>query len=168
MAAIEGNPLAGLQEIPLPQAVSYMPATTGWVVVGVLLLALLIYLAWRAVKYWRANAYRREALAELAHVERRMRTAPGWESLEALPTLIKRTAIAATSRERVAALTGREWLRFLDRTLGGDSFSRGTGQLLTRIAYHDEEQFSVIPAPDVHELLRLTRRWIRRHDVADL
>lgn len=156
--ALEGNVLAGLQEIPLPPPVPYTPSTVGWLVVGVLLLAFVIGIAWRLARHWRANAYRREALAELEAIERE----PG-AVLQTLPALLKRTAIAATSRERVAALTGRKWLVFLDRTLGGESFSRGTGQLLTRIAYRDAAGLQAIPRRDLDELLRLARRWIRHH-----
>jgi hypothetical protein len=155
--AAAGNPLAGLQEIPLPDPISYAPATAGWIVVGALLLALLVYLAWRAAKRWRANAYRRAALAELATIEKTT-------SLGALPALLKRTAIAATSRDEVAGLSGQEWLRFLDRTLGGESFTRGHGQLLTRIAYRTQLQFDDIPRDDVAQLLQLSRRWIKHHD----
>lgn len=155
--AAAGNPLAGLQELPPPDPISYAPATAGWVVIGALLLALLIYLAWRAAKRWRANAYRRAALAELTAIEKTV-------AIGTLPALLKRTAMAATSREEVAGLNGQEWLRFLDRTLGGESFTRGHGQLLTRIAYRNQPQLDDIPRDDVVQLLQLSRRWIKHHD----
>lgn len=169
--AAEGNVLAGLQEIPLPAPVPYVPQTLGWLVVAVVLALLVAYVALRIVRHHRENAYRREALAELAALERALLRSARSEADErsitwsALPELLKRTAIAATSRDRVASLSGQEWLRFLDSTLGGDSFARGTGQLLTRIAYAPTDLAGRVPRKDLQELFRLSRRWIAHHHV---
>ena len=156
--AIAGDALAGLQELPLPAPVPYTPQTVGWVIVAIVLVALIALVIWRIVRHRRANAYRRAALAELADIERDATVAQ-------LPVLLKRTAIAATSREHVAALTGNDWLRFLDRTLHTDAFTQGTGRLLTRIAYSDEGQLQNIPRADLQQLMQLSRRWIRHHHV---
>ena len=83
----------------------------------------------------------------------------GWG---ALPQLLKRTAIAATSREQVASLTGDDWLRFLDRSLGGDEFNSGPGRLLTRIAYATSVPQD-ISRDQLESLIALSRRWIRHH-----
>jgi hypothetical protein len=160
--AAEQNALTGLQEIALPTPVPYVPHTIGWLVVALLLLALIGWIAWRARQRWLANAYRREAAAELASISSALR-ANRPEAIASLPELLKRTAIAATSRDKVAALTGPEWLAFLDRTLGGDAFTRGAGPWLTRIAYADRAQCTQIPGPDREELLKLARRWIEHH-----
>jgi Domain of unknown function (DUF4381) len=153
---IAGDALAGLQELPLPAPVPYTPQTVGWVVIAIVLVALVALVIWRVARHRRANAYRRAALAELAVIEREA-------TVFELPVLLKRTAMAATSREHVAALTGVDWLRFLDRTLNTDAFTRGTGRLLTRIAYYDEGQLQKIPPADLQQLLHLSRRWIRHH-----
>jgi hypothetical protein len=153
---VAGDALARLQELSLPAPVPYTPQTIGWVVVAIVLAALVALVIWRIVRHRRANAYRRAALAELAVIERDAAVAQ-------LPVLLKRTAMAATSREHVAALTGADWLRFLDRTLHTDAFTQGTGRLLTRIAYYDEGQLQNIPRADMQQLLQLSRRWIRHH-----
>ena len=190
--AIAGDALAGLQELPLPPPVSYVPQTIGWVIVAAVLGVIAALIVWRVVRHRRLNAYRREALAELELIERAaLEDAPhptsprfaeggvrgsapvpappsakrgevGWGAspIATLPALLKRTAIAATSRDHVATLTGDDWLRFLDRTLGGDAFSQGKGQLLTRLAYDDGTQLA---PDDLRELLRLSRRWIAHH-----
>jgi len=160
--AAEQNALAGLQEISLPAPVAYVPQTIGWLVVALLLLVLVGWLAWRARRRWLANAYRREAASELASISSALRTNHP-EAIASLPELLKRTAIAATSREKVAALTGPEWLAFLDRTLGGDAFTRGAGPWLTRIAYADRAQCAQIPGADREALMKLARRWIEHH-----
>ena len=101
----EAKALEGLLEIGLPPPVSYAPETAGWwILLAALLLAALL-LAWRWRRSWTANRYRREALAELAALE----AGPGGAAL--LPELVKRTALAAAPREKVAALSGEKWLR---------------------------------------------------------
>ncbi len=154
--AIAGDALAGLQELSLPPPVPYTPQTVGWVVVAIVVVVLMALVIWRIIRHRRANAYRRAALAELAVIERDATVAQ-------LPVLLKRTAMAATSREHVAALSGADWLRFLDRTLNTDAFTQGTGQLLTRIAYYDEGQLQAIPRADLQQLMHLSRRWIQHH-----
>lgn len=155
-----GDPLAGLQEIALPAPVPYLPQTMGWAVVGGGVLLALIYMCWRIVRHRRANAYRRAALAELDRIEQQL-PASG-SDYGSLPSLLKRTAIAATSRQQVAALTGDEWLRFLDHSLGGNAFQQGPGQLLIRIAYATSPPQD-ISRDELRSLIALSRRWIRHH-----
>ena len=161
MDAAATEALKGLQEIPLPPPVSYRPATVGWAVGGVLLLAIAAYGAWRAWRRWQANAYRRAALRELADLETRLRTAATHDGAAAeLPALVKRTALACFPRERVAPTTEDEWLAFLDRTCPPGGFVGGPGALLPRLAYGRTS-----PTDDeIHGLTALVRRWIERHD----
>jgi hypothetical protein len=155
--------LTALQEIPLPAPISYRPATIGWVVVGVVALAVLASAAWRWFRRWQANAYRREALREMADLERRFAQPDARVgALAALPALLKRTALAAMPRVGVASLSDEQWLAFLDRTCPPGGFASGPGKLLPRIAY----QTIVRPTPaELHQLVALVRRWITHHDV---
>lgn len=161
MDAAATEALKGLQEIPLPPPVSYRPATVGWAVVGVLLLAIAAYAAWRAWRRWQANAYRRAALRELADLETRLGAAATHAGAAAeLPALVKRTALACFPRERVAPTTEDEWLAFLDRTCPPGGFVTGAGRLLPKIAYAADQ-----PADgELRDLTALVRRWIERHD----
>ena len=144
--------LEGLREIRLPEAVSYAPQTIGWWVVFALVGLAVLYVAFRLWRRWKENAYRRAALERLETIERQ-------RSLGALPDLIKRTALDAWPREVVAELSGGPWLAFLDRSYGGDGFSRGPGRALPAIAYGDTE----LAPSEVASLLELTRTWIRQH-----
>jgi len=64
------DPLAGLIDIPLPPPVSLLPQTWPSRIAIVLAVAGLIAGVWWFVRWWRANRYRRAALAELAGIER--------------------------------------------------------------------------------------------------
>jgi len=157
MDAATTDALKALREIPLPPPVSYRPATVGWAVVGLLLLAIVAYAAWRAWRRWQANAYRREALRELADIEARLGAAA---TAAELPALVKRTALARFPRESVASTTEDAWLAFLDRTCPPGGFVTGSGRLLARLAYASDRPTE----SELRALTALVRRWIERHD----
>lgn len=163
IAAPPDAALAALQELPLPQPVSYMPQTAGWWIVGGILLLLVLWIMWRGHKRHLANRYRVEALAELERIELEIAQTPQ-RALAAtrLPALIKRVALCSAPRADVASLSGKEWLAWLDRSLPQAGFLDAPGWLLPQLAY------GVAPNADAHELhalLALTRRWIRDHHV---
>ncbi len=134
-----------LKPIPEPHPISMVPATPGWIWLGLALLALVLWLAFRARQRWQANAYRRAALAQL--------DAAGDDPL-AIATILRRTALAAFPRGEVASLTGPDWLDFLDRT-GKGGFVSEAGEVLIRAPYRSE--------PANPEAARLARSWIRTH-----
>lgn len=133
-----------------PAPVSMTPQTAGWTVLAVLLALVLAGLAWRGVQHWRANAYRRAALAEL--------DAAGDDPV-VIADILRRTALAAWPRERVASLSGADWLRFLDATGGGGAFVDGPGAALAGAPYRSD---AAAPAPG---LGALAARWVHRHRV---
>jgi hypothetical protein len=103
-------------------------------------------------------------LAELAEIEAALSDAQRrTAALAAIPSLIKRTSLAAASRERVAALSGDEWLAFLKRTRG--RFDARSGALLTLVSYAPAEQAASITPLEVATLVSATRDWIQRHHV---
>jgi len=154
----QGDPPAGLIEIPLPQEVSLWPQT--WPLrIAIVLVALLTVLAiWRFVHLYRVNRYRREALSELDRMRQTPDAAPDRLAAQ-LAVLVRRTALGAFPRETIAPLTGTAWLAFLDRSYGGDEFSRGAGRWLVSAPYQQ-----AAPGRDELNALRgLVDRWIRVH-----
>ena len=112
-----------------------------------MLLALALgWLGWRAWRRWRADAYRRAALAAIA--------AAG-DDPAAIADILRRAALAAWPRERVASLTGPDWLAFLENT-GGD-FSGAAGAELIAAPYRSGAA-SASPA-----LRTAAEQWLRRH-----
>lgn len=140
--------LGGLAEPAVPAPVPLTPQTAGWAVLAAILaLALLAAVVW-LVRRWRANAYRRAALAELAGAG---------DDPAAIATVLRRTVLAVWPRPAVASLSGEAWLAFLDRTGGGDAFATGPGRALIEAPYRAP---AAAPSPD---LAPLAARWIRRH-----
>jgi uncharacterized protein YjiS (DUF1127 family) len=155
MADTDPGSLDRLHDIVTPPPVSWWPPAPGWYLVGVVGLILVGVAAWAAIARWRRNRYRREALRELS------RLSPTMQDLPVVAELVKRVALAAFSREQVAALTGQPWLKFLDRTGGGSRFAHGAGRLLEAGTFRP-----TTPALERDELVALigdVRHWIQYH-----
>lgn len=133
-----------------PQPVSLIPQTIGWAVVAAMLILLLAWCLLLWVRRRRANAYRREALAELVSAR---------DDPVAIARILRRTALAAWPREKVANLYGAEWLRFLDATgdnKGENGFINGPGAVLASAPYRRQAGAAL-------GLQDLAARWIKRH-----
>ena len=135
-----------LKPIPEPDPISMMPATQGWlwlalVVLGLIICALVTFLRHRA-----ANAYRREALRQLE--------ASNGDS-ERIATVLRRAALVAYPRRRVASLVGEDWLQFLNKTCPGAPFADEVGKALVEGPYRGATANS--------GLERQSRLWIKKH-----
>jgi hypothetical protein len=145
--------LERLHDVILPLPVPWWPPAPGWLVVGASVVVILGWWLIRAIRYWQSNSYRREALALLDKVD-------GSEA--ELATLIKRVALSAYPRERVASLTGEQWLVFLNRTGSTDAFTTGGGRWLARLAY-EPKLVASLSTVELNGLRAAARDWIIRH-----
>ena len=136
-----------LAEPAAPPPVPLTPQTWGWAVLAALAAALVIWLIARAVRHYHANAYRRAALAELE--------ACGNDPAK-VAAILRRAALAAWPRDRVASLTGDAWARFLHETGG---FAEEQGAVLRNAPWQ--------PAPAPSPALRqAAEEWVRHHRVS--
>ena len=141
--------LDNLREIILPPPVPWWPLALGWWVLLAVLCLAAVSVAFRAWRTWRANAYRRAALRELA----------AGESVAAMAEILKRTALVAYPRTDVASLSGPAWLAWLAET-GGRQVPTAVTEALTVgvFAKHD--------AADAGEVAAFAADWIRSHTVS--
>lgn len=151
------DPLAQLRDIHLPAEVDWWPLAPGWWGLGAIILAALV-LVWLWRRRRRQRSYQRVALRHLARLEEQYASEP--ENLvRELSVLLRR--VAALYYPESAGLAGREWLEFLDRTLGekaeANPFSAGEGQSLADAPYRPVLESEV----DRDTLVELVRRWIR-------
>ncbi|MBK1722004.1 DUF4381 domain-containing protein [Thiocystis violacea] len=156
---MNADPLAGLRDWHSPEAISWWPPAPGWW----LLLVVVLILVWTIAR-WLVRQRRRSAVVRLARRElEALRSAfadhqDGRRYVAELSRLLRRLALVRYSRERVAGLSGRAWLEFLDATGGQGGFVQGAGRLLVEDAYRPVEQ-----APGhqhLDELGRLAARWV--------
>lgn len=156
--------LSRLHDIVLPAPVDMTPQTIGWTVLGALLIVLLVWGTIQAIRRYRRNRYRREALTELDRLQGLSSGGDGRvAALREVPVLVKRTALCAWPRETVADLAGNEWLRFLASTGGGTAFDNGAGRLLLEADYGPPGRLAELSGEDADLLFGAARDWIRGH-----
>ncbi|KQV38612.1 DUF4381 domain-containing protein [Rhizobium sp. Root1204] len=158
--------LKQLKDISVPEPVSWMPQTWGWGVVAFLLLCLIVFLSLQALRRYRANAYRRQALAELRAIELRIREPQTrHDAVDELAELLKRVALAAWRREDVAALSGAAWVDFLEKhSEAGTAQSLRT--LLDAYEYRHDPGSGGMPDTVFDDYISSARSWIGRHHVS--
>ncbi len=135
--------LNNLRDIVIPDPPPLWPFATGlWIAIGVVALSIGLII-WRLMIVRRRNAYRRAGLQLLSTAT----------SARDVSVIMKRVALAAFPRERVASLYGDDWVEFLQETCPSVSFAAA-------IVGED----SANPSGD---LVSLARTWIQRHRVSD-
>jgi len=162
------DPLAELRGLHLPDPVSFWPPAPGWWMVAGFALAVVVTTA--IVVAGRRRSLARHALREVARVE--ASTAGVQDTAAALAELMRRVAIQRFGAERVAALHGADWERFLV----GSGPPRGarrrpaldaaSGRLLALAPYAPprtvELRCEAIAVERAH-LVRAAKRWIREN-----
>lgn len=153
-----GQTALQLRDIHLPAEPGWWPPAPGWWIVAVLALALLVWASRIALRRYRLHRQRQRLLARLDALARPDGTLTP-EAVAEISTLLRRLALMRYPRQRVAALTGAEWLRFLDQTGDSDGFSHGPGQVLATGPYQAH-----LPADvDFAALDTLVRDWIKQN-----
>lgn len=151
--------IRGIAEVLPPDPVSWLPATVGWKLLLLILLSWLARTLWRQWQRWRRNRYRRAALAELGHIFSRRQDAR--QQLAAVATLLKSTALQAYPRIEVAALSGPQWITWLNAHAPQPLFSGPATSLLTQSIYSGE---TAVDSADVEQLGDVAATWIRKHE----
>ncbi|MGC4075032.1 MAG: DUF4381 domain-containing protein [Nibricoccus sp.] len=157
--------LDSLHDIIVPAAAPWWPPAPGWWWLVALVLWVFIVGGLRWLRHYRRNRYRREALVELGRCEPLLRDpAQRVAGVASIGVVLKRAALSAWPREKVAALTGPAWLAFLDRSNGSQhgKFINGPGHWL-EIAAFDPTKATGLDEPAARELATLARSWITHH-----
>ena len=150
--------LAGLRPYHLPDAPAWWPPAFGWWLLAVLLIAVAAATTWWFVKRRRRQRAAREALRELATLRERIRDGADMaDSMRNLSRLLRRFALAQFRQVDVAALTGEDWLAFLDLHGGDGHFSSGPGRQLVEAPYRQAPEVSV------EQLARLVEEWVQHN-----
>ena len=163
-----GNPLlrGSLVEIDALGAIDWVPQTAGGYALALLLAGWSGWRLWHRLRHWLRNRYRREAL-------KRLRAVQPSPSLEALNSLLKITAMVASSRKEVAPLTGDAWCQWLQSRTPEPIFSDSSIHLLGETVYHaaagdvtHSTEKDLKKSPDQGSLSALfseIERWIHIH-----
>lgn len=129
-------------------------------VLGLLAVLALCYYLWRRR---RARAYRRIALARLSALQGQYQQEQDLRVyLNALNALLKSVALHAYPRRDVAALSGQQWVHFLNRSLNKEPTpDDGFQPEWVTAAYQAQ-----LPAVDVEQIQRIASHWLKHHKVS--
>ncbi len=151
------DPLAGLRDIHLPDAVAFWPpAPLWWAAAGALILlgACLTLIARR-----RRGSLRRAALDELDAIERWFQAVPDPGALaRRLSSLLRRVALGRFARDEVAALHGSAWFEFLSEANRSRGFPAELASGLEHSLYAGPAEST--GAHEAGAWIAATRRWI--------
>lgn len=143
-----------LHDIMRPETVAWTPLTVGWGIAAFWLAVVLVLVGWNRYGHWHRNRYRREALAVLQSIEAAAADNPVAAAGD-VAALLKRTAMVAYPRPRVANLYGADWARFLRESSSNDPDVTAAAERLATAAYRADADAQVLIAP--------ARRWIKVH-----
>lgn len=140
------NPLDQLKDIHLPDAPSIWPIAWPWWLALAILIVIIAALLWRK----RKHAWRKIALAQLAHLE----TLPDHDFVRQSNRLMKTIAVRQLNLP-CAHLSGVAWLHFLDQQVASPVFLPG----LESYAFAVD---SPNPSIDKQQVMQACAAWIRR------
>lgn len=145
-----------LRDIHLPNSVLWWPPAPGWWILLCLtvIIVLSIFYIIRRRQNNRVSAIYL-AKQELSRIENDYKSKQDKSILvKEVSELIRRVSISLFNRKESASLTGKDWLLFLDKLNGDQSFSNGVGKVLIEAPYQAEPDYDEV------KLLELISSWI--------
>jgi hypothetical protein len=150
--------IRGIVEVEVPEPVSLLPQTPGWWLLLALALLALLRFAWRRLRRWQRNRYRREALQMLAGLRARFDAGDDSALLELAP-LLRATALQASTRTVVASARGGDWAREL--AILAPALPPLPVDTLQTLAYAPPTD---APREETAGLFDQLQRWIEQHE----
>jgi len=149
--AFGGERMWGLQELPLPDPISLVPQTWGWLAAAGLLSLLVALILWIVRRRRARDAPRRAILAALDAIS------VGAGDPSELPALLRSAALLDHPRREVVALRGAAWTRWLNQSAGQALFADDDASRLDALAYGGTH---VVEGPRIRQLAQACRAWV--------
>lgn len=149
--------LNSLKDIHEPAPPGLWPPAPGWWVLAAVVAGALVALLLEGLRRRRAGRPVRAALIELDAWTASAEGRDPREAADELAGLLRRVALVHYPRDRIAALSGNDWLAFLDATSGSKAFSEGPARILGNDRYAPRVEL------DAATLDSLARAWLRAH-----
>lgn len=145
-----------LRDIHFPEQIGWFPPAFGWW----FLLIFVPIISYFFIAFLQ-KFFRKSALKEAQNLLQQLQndnTLSSIEKVRELSVLIRRVAISRESeKDKIAGLTGRTWLDYLDTSFKDASFKHGIGRCLINAPYQKE----LSPEIDLEKLFELVRSWLK-------
>lgn len=146
--------LDNLHDIIVPEAIGVFPLAPGWIVLGLLLLALLFHFVVQFYMQYKKSLYKREALLALEQYDKQNQ-----EETVQLLSLAKRVGISAYGREEIAKLSGNSWWDFME----AHSKARVSMEIRETIAKLLYDNTYTLNSNDFTDIKSFVTLWIHTH-----
>lgn len=153
----QGQEKIQLIDIHLPANPSAWPPAPGWWIIFALILSLLIFSLLKLIRYRRLKIRQKNILLALTGLEEKLKREQTTEALSEVNILLRRLALMHYPRQTIASLTGKNWLRFLDKSGDTKAFTQGAGRLLADVPYSLQMPDSV----DLNGLTNAVTQWVK-------
>jgi len=105
--------LEQLRDVHSPDAIGAWPPAIGWILLVSLTSTALIVIFWFSFRWYRANAWRREALKACKILQKNYLQTPSTHVLTEISSLLKRCAASINQDTSMLAMTGTAWKNLL-------------------------------------------------------
>ena len=154
------DPLAALNPLRDPAAIGWWPLAPGWWILIALAVLAIVIACYYYTKRYRANAYRRMALRQLAYIRTQTNPADKLRRASDINALLKSVALQQFPRHDIASLSGDAWLSFLNSTRCSESSDSEFSASFANAAYQPQA-----PDLDTEQLFQASKHWITKHRV---
>ncbi len=145
-----------LQDIHLPQAISWWPPAIGWWLLALMSIVLIIAVSCYFRRYLQNYRYRRAALQGVEQALSDYQRSNDCSQLAAaLNRLLRQVCAQRYGRENIAAISGQDWENFLLAQCPG--LERNKIEQLQAAAYSASTQL------EVDASIKWVQTWIRKH-----
>jgi hypothetical protein len=152
---IEAPALQQLKDIHLPHAIAMWRVAPGWTTLYIVTALLFVYGCYIGYQKRNERYAIRCAILKLNKLQSLTKDNPENINIAAeISILVRRTALYYFKRDKVAGLTGEDWLQFLNESGSTSQFSEACGKLLIDAPYQKNNHADLTP------LFALTKNWL--------
>ena len=140
-----------------PKPITFSFNTRAWYALGSIVLLLFIYVLVTQLKKYNKNRYRRYGVRHLDTFDISKSNDINYIVNE-IRILLKQLAIKRYGRQKVAALYGEDWLKFLESKGENTPFSQNTILINKYIILSTEKE-----KKELIKLVEVSKKWIKTH-----
>ena len=148
------SPLDNLRDIHLPENIDQFPSAIGWWILLGLLICILGFIVFRAIKNYRALRYLRSAKLELNSLSEQQASN---QSLSQLSALLKRITLIYYPPNAVASLSGTKWWYFVNNEAGQNIYSKDDIKQMNQSRYQKDNSIDKV---EYEKLIKKTEKCI--------
>jgi hypothetical protein len=148
-----------LHDIHLPQPAGWWPPAPGWWILAVITLVFCVWLFRKSYRFWVKKRRQQRLLKAFNKNLSELNKLDDPAFMTEISARLRRLALTLFDDSTVAALSGRQWLQFLDTKGATTAFTQPPANLLVELPYHPGD--APLTAEQRRQVLKLAGQWAR-------